>query len=173
MRGTLVHALLARLPDVAPNDRAGLALAFAAARGFDGADGQALVAETLAVLDHPEFAPVFGPGSQAEATIHAARPDLGLEAPITGRIDRLAVSDTRVLIVDFKTGSPVPACAEDASSFYLDQMALYRAAAQAVFAGKRIVCGLVYTNGPRLIALPDALLEGRMAGISARFGAPS
>lgn len=173
MRGTLVHALLARLPDVAPNDRAGLALAFAAARGFDGADGQGLVAETLAVLDHPEFAPVFGPGSQAEATIHAARPDLGLEAPITGRIDRLAVSDTRVLIVDFKTGSPVPACAEDASSFYLDQMALYRAAAQAVFAGKRIVCGLVYTNGPRLIALPDALLEGRMAGISARFGAPS
>jgi ATP-dependent helicase/nuclease subunit A len=169
LRGTVVHALLARLPEVAPEQRRTIALAFAAARGFAGAAGAELVDETLAVVDHPDFADVFGPMSRAEATIHASRPDLGLNAPITGRIDRLAVSDTTVLILDFKTNRPAPHRAEDVAPLYLDQKALYQAAAEGVFPGRRIVCGLVFTDGPRLICLPDALLRGRISGMAARL----
>ena len=167
----MVHALLARLPEVAPERRQGIALAFAAAKGFAGTAGAELVAETLAVLDDPRFAAAFGPASRAEAAIHAARPDLGLKAPITGRIDRLAVTPDQVLIVDFKTGRPAPGRAQDVASVYLDQMALYRAAAQRIFPGRRIVCGLIFTDGPHLIALPDAVLEAQMAGIAARLSA--
>ena len=127
------------------------------------------MAETLAVLNDPAFGAAFGPASRAEAAIHASRPDLGLKAPITGRIDRLAVTPDQVLIVDFKTGRPTPTRAQDVAPLYLDQMALYRAAAQRVFPGKRIVCGLIFTDGPRLIALPDAALEAQMAGIVARL----
>ena len=169
LRGTVVHALLARLPEIAAEERRRIALGFAAAQGFGGAAGEELVRETLAVLDHPEFTAVFGPNSRAEATIHASRPDLGLKAPITGRIDRLAVTDTEVLILDFKTNRPAPHRAEDVAALYLDQMALYRAAGQAVFPGRRVVCGLVFTDGPRLIALPDDLLQAQMAGIAARL----
>jgi len=52
-------------------------------------------------------------------------------------------------------------------------MALYRAAAQAIFPGRRIDCGLVFTDGPRLLTLPPALLDARIAGLVARLaGAP-
>jgi ATP-dependent helicase/nuclease subunit A len=169
LRGNVVHALLARLPDLPPEGRTEIALKFARANGFSDADAQALVRETLAVLDHPHFAPVFAPGSRAEVSIHAARPDLGLKAPIVGRLDRLAVSDHAVLILDFKTNRPPPVRAEDVSPVYLDQMALYRAAAELIFPKKRIVCGLLFTDGPRLLQLSDVVLDARLAGISARL----
>jgi ATP-dependent helicase/nuclease subunit A len=171
-RGNVVHALLARLPEIAPEQRRAIALAFAAAKGFAGAAGDELVDETLAVLDHSGFADVFGPQSRAEATIHASRPDLGLKAPITGRIDRLAVTDTTVWILDFKTNRPAPRRAEDVAPLYLDQMALYQAAAEAVFPGRRIVCGLVFTDGPHLVCLPEALLQARISGMADRLSGP-
>src|SRR5690606_16513786 len=153
-----------------PPDRRGeIALKFARANGVSQDDAAALVRETLAVLDHPQLAPVFAPDSRAEVSIHAARPDLGLKAPIVGRLDRLAVSDDRVLILDFKTNRPPPVCAEDISPSYLDQMALYRAAAERVFPNRRIVCGLLFTDGPRLLQLSDVVLDARLAGISARL----
>jgi ATP-dependent exoDNAse (exonuclease V) beta subunit len=97
------------------------------------------------------------------------RPDLGLNAPIDGRLDRLAVSDTEVLILDFKTNRPPPAREADVPPAYLAQMALYRAAAEAVFPGRRIVCGLLFTDGPRLLRLSDAVLDAQLGDIAARL----
>ena len=167
LRGNVVHALLARLPEISPDRRRGIALKFVRANGLS--DAEALVAETMAVLDDPQFAAAFGPGSRAEVAIRAERPDLGLKAPIDGRLDRLAVSETEVLILDFKTNRPPPAREADVSPTYLAQMALYRAAAQAVFPGRRIVCGLLFTDGPRLLQLSDVVLDAQMADISAHL----
>jgi ATP-dependent helicase/nuclease subunit A len=167
LRGNVVHALLARLPEIAPEHRQGIALKFVRANGL--AQAEALVAETMAVLDDPAFAAAFGPGSKAEVAIRALRPDLGLKAPIEGRLDRLAVRETEVLILDFKTNRPSPAREEDVAPAYLAQMALYRAAAQAVFPGRRIVCGLLFTDGPRLLRLSDAILDAQLGDIVARL----
>jgi ATP-dependent helicase/nuclease subunit A len=168
-RGLVVHALLARLPEVARQDRHRLALAFVQAKGMP--DAEALVAETLAVLDDPAFAAAFGPDSRAEAGLLAELPELGPGARINGRIDRLAVSETEILILDFKTNRPPPAREDEVSGLYLDQMALYRAGAAKVFPGRRIVCGLLFTDGPRLLRLSDALLDRQWAGLAARLGA--
>jgi ATP-dependent helicase/nuclease subunit A len=167
LRGNVVHALLARLPEIAPERRQDIALKFVRANGLQDAEG--LVAETLAVLDDPAFADAFGPGSKAEVAIRAARPDLGLNAPIDGRLDRLSVTDTEVLILDFKTNRPPPAREADVPPAYLAQMALYRAAAEAVFPGRRIVCGLLFTDGPRLLRLSDAVLDAQLGDIAARL----
>ena len=166
LRGNVVHALLARLPETPRERRAEIALKFARASGLSQKDAEDLVRETLAVLDHPQFAAAFGPGSRAEVAIHASRPDLGLKAPITGRLDRLAVTGDQVLILDFKTNRPPPASEADVAPLYLDQMALYRAAAQRVFPQTRIVCGLLFTDGPRLLQLSDVVLDARLAAIS-------
>ncbi|HVW75307.1 MAG TPA: double-strand break repair helicase AddA, partial [Rhizomicrobium sp.] len=141
-RGQVVHALLARLPEIAPARRRAVALAFVQASGLK--QPEALVDETLAVLDDPAFAAAFAPGSQAEAGLLAKLPELGVGARINGRIDRLAVTDQQVLILDYKTNRPPPAREEDVPAVYLAQMALYRAAAAKVFAGRRIVCGLIF-----------------------------
>ncbi len=166
-RGNAVHALLARLPDIAPDKRRAVALKFMQASGLKGAD--ALADEVLAVLDDPQFAAAFAPGSQAEAGLLAELPEFGKGARVNGRIDRLAVSDSQVLILDFKTNRPPPASEAEVPAVYLAQMALYRAGAAKIFPGRRIVCGLVFTDGPRLLQLSDVVLDAQMAGISARL----
>jgi ATP-dependent helicase/nuclease subunit A len=166
-RGLVVHALLARLPDITPEKRHAVALAFVRASGLK--QPEKLVEETLAVLDDPAFAAAFAPGSQAEAGLLAELPELGVGARVNGRIDRLAVTDKEVLILDYKTNRPPPAREADVPAVYLAQMALYRAAAAKVFQGRRIACGLIFTDGPRLLQLSDVVLDAQMAGILARL----
>jgi len=165
-RGLVIHALLARLPDIAPVQRRAVALKYVQSNGLK--NPEALVTETLAVLENPIFAEAFAPGSQAEAGLLAELPELG-DARIHGRIDRLAVTDKQVLVLDFKTNRPPPASEAQVPQIYLAQMALYRAAAARIFPNKRIVCGLVFTDGPRLLQLSDVVLDAQMAAISARL----
>ncbi len=167
-RGLLVHALLARLPEIAPADRRDIALRFLKAQR-DIADAETIADETLRVLNDPQFAAAFAPGSRAEAGLVADLPELGEGARINGRIDRLAVSDDEVLIVDFKTNRPPPAREEDVAQIYRTQMALYRAGATRIFPGRRIACALVWTEGPRLMPLSGALLDAELARIAARL----
>jgi ATP-dependent helicase/nuclease subunit A len=128
-----------------------------------------LIAETLAVLDDPAFAAAFAPGSQAEAGLVAELPELGPGARVNGRIDRLAVTDTQILILDFKTNRPPPRSEAEVPDVYLAQMALYRAAAEKIFPGKRIVCGLVFTDAPRLLQLSDVVLDTQLKTMAARL----
>ena len=164
-RGNVVHVLLARLPELPPQARRAAALAYAKVKGF-GAD---LVDETLAVLDHPQFAAVFAENSRAEVAFLAALPELGDGAQVNGRIDRLAVTGDEVLILDFKTNRPPPSREADVSPLYLAQMALYRAAAAKIFPGRRIVCGLLWTDGPVLMRLSDDILDRQQAVIQRRL----
>jgi len=171
-RGLVVHALLARLPEIAPEKRRAIALKFVQASGLE--NPEALVSEIVAVLDDPAFAAVFAPGSQAEVGLLAELPEFGPNklkggARINGRIDRLAVTADQVLIVDFKTNRPPPLTETEVPQVYLAQMALYRAGAAKIFPGKRVVCGLVFTDGPRLLQLSDVVLDAQIAGISARL----
>jgi ATP-dependent helicase/nuclease subunit A len=164
-RGNVVHTLLARLPDLPAAERATATLAYARTHGF----GQELVDETLAVLNHPQFAAAFSPDSRAEVAFLAALPELGEGAQVNGRIDRMAVTADEILILDFKTNRPPPAREEDVSPVYLAQMALYRAAGQRIFPGRRIVCGLVWTDGPVLMRLSDGILERQWARIGSFY----
>ena len=70
-RGLLVHSLLQSLPDLPRTEREAAARRFLAspvhALAADAQDD--ILRETLAVLDHPDFAPLFGPGSLAEVPI--------------------------------------------------------------------------------------------------------
>ena len=157
VRGKLVHRLLQSLPDLPPAAREAAArrLLGRAAYGLAPAQIDEIAAETLAALDDPRFAAAFAPGSLAEAPIVAR---IGARA-LAGRIDRLAIEPARVLVVDFKTNRPPPTRAEDTDPAYLAQLAAYRAALRPLFAGRAIVCALLWTYAPRLMAIDDALLD--------------
>ena len=86
---------------------------------------------------------------------------------ISGQIDRLAVTEQAVLIADFKTNRPPPDSVADTPALYRVQMALYRAALQRIYPGKRIDCALVWTDGARLMQLPPSLLDAEIARIAA------
>jgi ATP-dependent helicase/nuclease subunit A len=152
-RGTALHALFERLPEVAPERRRSVGEAFVAG-AFPEQDATALVATALGVLDDPQFAAVFAPGALAEAPVAAV---VG-EIVVTGTVDRLLVSDSEVLVVDFKTGRRVPADADGIDAYYLRQMGAYVAALQRVFPGKPVRAALLYTEGPKLLPIPDDLI---------------
>jgi len=156
-RGRIVHDLLQVLPDLPPVDRPAAAARHLAraALALDPADQASLAAEVLAVLENPRFAAVFGPGSRAELPIVG---QVGSQV-VSGQVDRLVVTDGRVLVVDFKTNRPPPLVPEDVARIYLRQMALYRAVLEQVFPGLPVDCALIWTDGARLMELPAGLLD--------------
>jgi ATP-dependent helicase/nuclease subunit A len=168
-RGLLVHALLARLPELARENRERAARRYLATRNVPQNEADALIAETLAIIDHAAFAAAFAPGSRAEADIVAELPELGAGARVNGRIDRLAVTDEAVLAIDFKSNRPAPTRAGEVAPLYLAQMALYRAALEKIFPGRQVNCALIWTETPRLMALPATLLDGALERIAQRL----
>lgn len=156
-RGLLVHRLLQMLPDVAPGSRRAAAEAYLArpVQGLDSARIDALLDETFAVLDHPDHADLFGPGSRTEA------PVAGLVGgvAISGRIDRLVLTPETVKILDFKTNRPPPSRVEDVAPIYLKQMAAYRALIAGIYPDRTVECILLWTDGPVLMPISAKLLD--------------
>ncbi len=155
-RGLLVHRLLQSLPEITPAMREPAARRFLASpvHALATAEQDDIRQQTLMVLDDPEFAPLFGPGSQAEV------PLVGLVGgrAVSGQIDRLVVTADHVLIVDYKTLRPVPASEAEVAPIYLRQLAIYRAALTRIYPGRDIRCALLWTEAPRLMPIsPERL----------------
>jgi ATP-dependent helicase/nuclease subunit A len=157
-RGLLVHRLLQSLPELPQHQRDAAARRFLAlpVHALPAPEQEEIRRETLAVLDHPGLAPLFGPASQAEV------PLVGLICgqAVSGQIDRLVVTDDRVLIVDYKTMRPVPASEDDVAPLYLRQLAIYREALARMYPGRAIDCALLWTQGPLLMQIGAATLDG-------------
>lgn len=164
-RGEVIHKLLETLPDLEPDRRCDAATRFVAAQpDFDVAARQVMVDETLGILDHPDFAALFGPGSRAEVALTGTAPGLPPGTKIRGQVDRLVVTDHEVLIIDYKTNRPPPAEVSGVARVYLGQMAAYRALLRSLHPGKQVRCALLWTDAARLMELPDALLDAVMSG---------
>lgn len=159
-RGLLVHRLLQALPELPPAERADACRRYLARPGLmlDPEEQAALARETLAVLEDPAFAPLFGPGSLAEI------PVVGLvgEQAVAGQIDRLVVLRDEVLIVDYKTLRPPPTDESEIPEAYLRQLALYAAAVSKIWPDRPVRAALLWTDGPRLMGVSHALLAGRV-----------
>lgn len=155
-RGTLIHGLLQRLPDVAPERRAEAAAAWLKQQDAPVEEAAAYAAEALRVIDDPAFGAVFGPGSRAETPLIATLED---GTVVRGVIDRMIVTADAVLLLDFKTDRPPPDAVADTPQRMLAQMAAYRAALRLVFPTRAIRSALLWTEAPRLVVLPEDMLD--------------
>ncbi|WP_341903998.1 double-strand break repair helicase AddA [Sandarakinorhabdus limnophila] len=167
-RGTALHRLFETLPGLAAEVRRNVALQWCLLNVPD-LEAEELVATVLAVLDDPAFAAVFAAGALTEAPVAAV---VG-EAVIAGSIDRLLVSETEVLAVDFKTGSRVPAGLDMVPPSHLAQMGAYVAALARVFPGRTVRAGLLYTAGPRLIEVPADVLSAWQPSVALQPDGPA
>nr|WP_294851453.1 double-strand break repair helicase AddA [uncultured Sphingomonas sp.] len=151
-RGSLIHALFERLPGVEASDRHLLALRWLERQGVEHAAARDEMADAVcAILGEPRFAELFGPGSLAEAPIAATLPDGRV---IAGTVDRLCIAPERIRLVDFKTGRVVPKDAASIPPSHRQQMQTYVEALRVIFPDRDVEAALLYTAGPRLIALP-------------------
>ena len=163
-RGDLIHRLLERLPDIAPAERASAAARLLSRERDLTDDHRAeMIAAAFSVLDDARFAPVFGPGSRAEVALTGTAPELPAGVAVSGRIDRLVITPERVLVVDYKTNRPAPDRIEDADPAYVLQLAVYVAVLRRLYPDRPVEAALVWTDGPRLMAVPRALLDAALA----------
>jgi ATP-dependent helicase/nuclease subunit A len=153
-RGNAVHRLMQSLPNIPTDRRAEAARRFLARRPeFSEAERDEIAREVLALLADKRFAPLFAPGSKAEVTIAGRVGD----RPVSGQVDRLAVTDEAVLIADYKSNRPPPRSLEQAQSRhgdYVAQLAVYRAVLAQLYPDRPVRAALVWTATPELMELP-------------------
>jgi ATP-dependent helicase/nuclease subunit A len=156
-RGVLMHKLLERLPELAPDQRMTAAQAWLGrmAGEFDAAERDEMAQAALEVLAHPDWQDLFSPAALAEVPIAAL---VGTRV-VAGTIDRLLVTPDRIWLVDFKTARRPPTALDEVPIAILRQMAAYAAALEASFPGRVVEAALLYTQVPQLIAIPPGVLD--------------
>ncbi len=155
-RGTLIHKLLERLPELPAAEREGAALRWLARQAGElSEEAQAeIAAAALQVLEAPEWADLFSPEALAEVPLAA----VVAGQVVAGTADRLLVRADEVQVVDFKTTMRHMRDVGDVAPAILRQMSAYVAALEAIYPGRRIKAGVLYTHTPKLIELPLEVL---------------
>ena len=165
-QGNLVHRLLQSLPDLPAVRRRDAALAHLArnASGWSAAERESLAGKVIALIDDSRFAAVFAEGSRAEVAIVGrltlpGRPT----ALVSGQIDRLVVTQSEALIVDFKTNHAPPTHAAEAPQAYVRQLALYRAVLGKLYPQQAIRAALLWTETADLMEISAPALDAELA----------
>ncbi|ESQ85301.1 double-strand break repair helicase AddA [Asticcacaulis benevestitus] len=170
-RGILIHKLFEILPDIAADKRPEVAARYLE-RQADLTDDQRreMAQAVMTVLNDARFAEAFGPQSRPEIALAGGigRTGRGDEIMLSGRIDRLVVTDSRVVIIDYKSNRPAPETAEGAAIAYQRQMAGYVALLRQIYPNHQVEAALLWTDGPRLTPLSDALVNLRLGEILSR-----
>ncbi|WP_461343539.1 double-strand break repair helicase AddA [Brevundimonas sp. GN22] len=158
-RGDLIHRLLERLPDIAPDMRRSAAQRLLSKEvDLDDVQRAEMIEAAFSVLDDTRFAPVFGLGSRAEVALTGTAPELPAGVKINGQIDRLVITPERVLVVDYKTNRPAPDHLDNVDPAYLTQLAVYTAVLRQLYSDRPVEAALVWTDGPKLMPVDSAIL---------------
>lgn len=155
-RGSLIHALLERLPDVPVADRESAALRWLERQAGDLAPDlrDEMLSAALAVLDHADFAAIFSPQALAEVPLAATVGGV----VVAGTADRLLIEESRITVVDFKTTRRPPSRPSDIPAATLRQMAAYVAALETIYPDREVRAGVLYTHAPALFEIaPETL----------------
>ncbi|MBN8520410.1 MAG: double-strand break repair helicase AddA [Alphaproteobacteria bacterium] len=151
-RGHLTHRLLEHIPGFPPGRQLDIAQAYLKhmEKDLNPDIAASIVGEVMGILTHPEYAPLFGPGSVAEIPISGM---IDAETLISGQIDRLVVTNDSVLIIDYKTNRPPPQDEKDIPHVYRRQMDAYARTLALIYPGKIIKTYLLWTQGARMMPL--------------------
>ena len=164
LRGTLIHKLLERLPDVPQDGRSELVRNWLARHGeeFTVQEREEIGEQAISLLEEARFADLFGENSLAEVPFSAI-----VEGRVViGTVDRLVLTDDCVRIVDYKTTRRPPSDLSEIPEATIEQMAAYAAALKAIYPDRAIEVYLVYTHTPKAFVLPDDMLESAQTGFA-------
>ncbi len=160
-RGLLIHRLLQTLPELPEGRRREAAIAFLSrpVQRLTADESASIAEEVMRILETPEFAPLFAPGSHAETPIVGEIDGPKGSEIVSGQVDRLVIRENEILIVDYKTNRPAPQRESDVPEGYLRQMAAYRAVLRNIWPRRAIRCVLLWTDGPHTISLDERQLD--------------
>ncbi len=168
LRGSVVHRLLQSLPDIPAANRA-KAMQDYLSRFGRRTDGRGAKenrrASDARARGSALLRAIYRPGSRAEVPI-VGRVDIGGKTVrVSGQVDRLAVTQSSVLIGDFKTNRPPPRRIAEVPPSYVKQLALYRAVLQKIYPDRPVRAALIWTEVPDLMELSADDLDTALAQI--------
>jgi ATP-dependent helicase/nuclease subunit A len=146
--GSLVHDLIEKLGQTAPVDRNIVLKNLLSKTDTDTMDRAQT--EALDVLNDPALAHVFTTDTLAEVPVTAQING----KPIYGVIDRLCITDTDILIVDYKTNRIVPRDAQACPLGILRQMGAYAEMMRQIYPTHSITTAILWTATRALMFLP-------------------
>jgi ATP-dependent helicase/nuclease subunit A len=152
-RGVAIHTLLQDLADISLEKRMNFALRKSKQLGLDEAEGLKLAA----LINQPELSIFFGLESRSEADLRGELPD---GRKVTGRLDRIAIFETEIAILDYKSDLIVPHELE-ADHPYIAQMALYAELLRNAYPDRQIKAALLWTETADITWIaPELLAQG-------------
>ncbi|MBL4750598.1 MAG: double-strand break repair helicase AddA, partial [Amylibacter sp.] len=164
-RGSLIHLLLEHLPNRPQADWAKLATVLI--QNYDSQSDTAEIDDILdvvaRVLNTDALKPVFDAKALAEVTITAQIPELD-DKRIYGTIDRLIVTDTTVLAVDFKSNRRVPDNPDQVPLGLLRQMGAYLSGLKPIYPNHKIEVAILWTQTQQLMRLPHDIVIDALKG---------
>ncbi|MGC1494928.1 MAG: double-strand break repair helicase AddA [Sulfitobacter sp.] len=150
--GSLVHLLLENLVGVREVDMP--AIAARIGHKIDPEIQERAMQEVKANLFAPQLVNVFSPDALAEVSITA---DIEKQR-FHGTIDRLIITDTIVLAVDFKTNRVVPTNPETCPDGLLRQMGAYQRMLAQIYPTHQIQTAILWTVTQDLMVLPHDIV---------------
>ena len=159
--GVIMHQAFEWLAGVPGESRRDQAVRFFETRlGTDSVDAR--TNQVMAVFDHPDLADLMGGKGRSEVGL-SGRIDLK-DGPtnVTGRIDRLLVTDREIVFADFKTGERVAKTASDVPPETLYQMALYGKVLRKIYPDRPLRAVLIYTENATVVDLTDGDLKAAL-----------
>lgn len=158
--GLALHALLQHLVRVPSEQWAEVALKALDIIWPEGADHHAGIArKAISILSRGDLAHLFGDNSRAEVPFLVPALRDGEKVRLSGRIDRIVVTETRVLILDYKSDAFVPSDPGSVPGAYLTQLGIYELVAARLFPGRDVDAAILWTAAERLMPLPDGQLK--------------
>ena len=160
-RGTALHVLLQHLPDY-PEPEWQMVAAY-----LTGDLTAEVLPQAQRLLTDPPLQHLFGAGSLAE---------IGLTAPwretrLLGSIDRLIVTPSRMLAVDFKSNRTVPSGPKAVPEGILRQMGAYLHMLECLYPDRAIELAILWTETGVLMPLDPAILRLALARTTISSGA--
>ncbi len=150
-RGNIIHKLLQFIPTKDTEERLPAVQAYLdiAAVNISVVEREKIAAEVLNLLNSPQYTPLFSRDSRAEVAIMGV---VG-ERVISGKIDRLVVTDDKVMIVDYKTNRPAARNLSEVPLAYFKQMQAYRELIAKIYPNKTIESYILWTNTAEMMRI--------------------
>jgi len=150
-RGKIIHKLLQFLPMVEIQNRQKAAENFlqVQAAEFSLEEREKIVTELMCLLNDEKLAPLFGKNSSAEVALMGVVGD----RIVSGQVDRLVVSEDKVMIVDYKTNRPAAQTINEVPKAYLKQMIAYKELVSRIYENKKVEAYILWTNTTNIMRI--------------------
>ncbi len=168
LRGILIHKMLEKLPNIAPETREELAFNYLKGENLntDENELQSIIDEALKIINNPHFAFLFKKDKSVSEVPIAAHLTINDKSyQVRGIVDRLVDEDDFIHIIDFKTNQNPPENETGLSLTYQRQLAIYREVLKPIYPEKQLKTSILWTRTETLMPLSDELMKSALTNL--------